>query len=81
MPELPEVESVRVGVHEWTAGTTITGAEVIDPRILGTTSQRRIDAGAADGFVSAVTGRRIIGAQRRGKSARSSSKARRGKRR
>lgn len=31
MPELPEVESVRVGVHEWTAGTTITGAEVIDP--------------------------------------------------
>ncbi|TGD38299.1 bifunctional DNA-formamidopyrimidine glycosylase/DNA-(apurinic or apyrimidinic site) lyase [Brevibacterium aurantiacum] len=67
MPELPEVESVRVGVHEWTAGTTITGAEVIDPRILGTTSQRRIDASAADEFVEAVTGRRIIGAERRGK--------------
>ncbi|MDN6159125.1 MAG: bifunctional DNA-formamidopyrimidine glycosylase/DNA-(apurinic or apyrimidinic site) lyase, partial [Brevibacterium sp.] len=40
MPELPEVESVRLGVHEWTAGATITGAEVLDPRILGTTSQR-----------------------------------------
>lgn len=67
MPELPEVESVRVGVHEWTAGTTITGAEVIDPRILGTTSQRRIAASGADGFVAAVSGRRIIGAERRGK--------------
>lgn len=67
MPELPEVESVRLGVDEWTAGATITGAEVIDHRILGTTSQRRIDASAADGFVTAVTGRRIIGAERRGK--------------
>lgn len=67
MPELPEVESVRIGVHEWTAGTTITGAEVLDPRILGTTSQRRIDASAVDGFSTAVTGRRIIGAERRGK--------------
>ena len=67
MPELPEVESVRLGVHDWTAGATITGAEVIDPRILGTTSQRRIDAAAADGFVTAVTGSRIIGAERRGK--------------
>ncbi|GAA1530907.1 bifunctional DNA-formamidopyrimidine glycosylase/DNA-(apurinic or apyrimidinic site) lyase [Brevibacterium picturae] len=67
MPELPEVESVRLGVHEWTAGTTITGAEVLDPRILGTTSQRRIDASAVDGFLAAVSGRRIIGAERRGK--------------
>ncbi|MGO2037308.1 MAG: bifunctional DNA-formamidopyrimidine glycosylase/DNA-(apurinic or apyrimidinic site) lyase [Brevibacterium sp.] len=67
MPELPEVESVRRGVHEWTAGTTITGAEVIDPRILGTTSQRRIDPAAVSGFVSAVAERRIIGAERRGK--------------
>ncbi|MCF2573017.1 bifunctional DNA-formamidopyrimidine glycosylase/DNA-(apurinic or apyrimidinic site) lyase [Brevibacterium sp. UCMA 11754] len=67
MPELPEVESVRLGVHEWTAGTTITGAEVIDPRILGTTSQRRINASAVDEFVAAVSGRRIIGAERRGK--------------
>ena len=67
MPELPEVESVRRGVHEWTAGTTITGAEVLDPRILGTTSARRVDPSAVDGFVSAVTGHRIIGAERRGK--------------
>lgn len=67
MPELPEVESVRLGVQDWTAGATITGAEVLDPRILGTTSQRRIDAAAAEGFVAAVTGRRIIGAERRGK--------------
>src|SRR5699024_155573 len=67
MPELPEVESVRRGVHEWTADTTITGAEVLDPRILGTTSARRVEPSAVDGFVSAVTGHRIIGAERRGK--------------
>lgn len=67
MPELPEVESVRRGVDEWTAGTTITGAEVLDPRILGTTSQRRIDASAVSGFVSAVTGAHIWRAERRGK--------------
>lgn len=67
MPELPEVESVRVGVHDWTAGARITGAEVIDPRILGTTSARRIAPAAVDGFITAVTGRRIIGAERRGK--------------
>ena len=29
MPELPEVESVRRGVDEWTAGALITGAEVV----------------------------------------------------
>ncbi|WP_167197495.1 bifunctional DNA-formamidopyrimidine glycosylase/DNA-(apurinic or apyrimidinic site) lyase [Brevibacterium pigmentatum] len=67
MPELPEVESVRRGVDEWTAGTTITGAEVADPRILGTTSQRRIDPSAVSGFVSAVTGAHILRAERRGK--------------
>ena len=67
MPELPEVESVRRGVDEWTAGTTITGAEVADPRILGTTSQRHIDPSAVSGFVSAVTGAHILGAERRGK--------------
>ncbi|MGC3020175.1 MULTISPECIES: bifunctional DNA-formamidopyrimidine glycosylase/DNA-(apurinic or apyrimidinic site) lyase [unclassified Brevibacterium] len=67
MPELPEVESVRRGVDEWTTGTTITGAEVIDPRILGTTSQRRIDPSAIDGFVTAVNGAHILGAERRGK--------------
>jgi formamidopyrimidine-DNA glycosylase len=67
MPELPEVESVRSGVHEWTAGTTITGAEVLDTRILGMTSQRRIDPSAVSGFVSAVTGAHIWRAERRGK--------------
>ena len=67
MPELPEAESVRRGVDEWTAGTTITGAEVADPRILGTTSQRRIDPSAVSGFVSAVTWARILRAERRWK--------------
>ncbi|WP_209323310.1 bifunctional DNA-formamidopyrimidine glycosylase/DNA-(apurinic or apyrimidinic site) lyase [Brevibacterium renqingii] len=67
MPELPEVESVRVGVHEWTAGATITDVEVLDSRILGTTSARSIDPAAVDGFTTAVAGRRIIGAERRGK--------------
>ncbi|RBP67935.1 DNA-(apurinic or apyrimidinic site) lyase [Brevibacterium sanguinis] len=67
MPELPEVESVRRGVHEWTAGATITRAEVLDPRILGTTSQRRVSPDAVADFVDAVTGRSIRAAERRGK--------------
>lgn len=67
MPELPEVESVRRGVDEWTSGTVITGAEVADPRILGTTSQRRIEPSAVEGFVSAVGGQRILHVERRGK--------------
>jgi formamidopyrimidine-DNA glycosylase len=67
MPELPEVESVRRGVDEWTAGALITSAEVADPRILGTTSQRRIDSSAVAGFIAAVAGQRIVHAERRGK--------------
>lgn len=67
MPELPEVESVRRGVHEWTAGATITRAEVIDPRILGTTSQRRIAVGAEETFSRSLAGLRIVSAERRGK--------------
>ena len=45
MPELPEVESVRRGVDEWTAGALITGAEVVDPRILGTKIGKHADEG------------------------------------
>lgn len=67
MPELPEVESVRRGVHEWTAGATVVSAQFIDSRILGTTSARDLSADAVTGFTSAVAGRRIRGAERRGK--------------
>ncbi len=67
MPELPEVESVRRGVDEWTAGARVTAAEVVDPRILGTTSARRIDEATAAAFAERVTGASITGAERRGK--------------
>ncbi|GAA1643926.1 MULTISPECIES: bifunctional DNA-formamidopyrimidine glycosylase/DNA-(apurinic or apyrimidinic site) lyase [Brevibacterium] len=67
MPELPEVESVRRGLAEWTTGALITGAEVIDHRILGTTSARRIDPGLAADFTDRIVGERITGAERRGK--------------
>ncbi|MFS2292914.1 MAG: DNA-formamidopyrimidine glycosylase, partial [Actinomadura sp.] len=32
MPELPEVEVVRRGLEQWTAGRTIASAEVLHPR-------------------------------------------------
>ncbi|GAA3510533.1 bifunctional DNA-formamidopyrimidine glycosylase/DNA-(apurinic or apyrimidinic site) lyase [Aeromicrobium panaciterrae] len=61
MPELPEVEVVRLGIHDHVVGRTITGAEVFDVR-----SVRRHLAGPAD-FVSRLEGRTVVGAARRGK--------------
>ena len=61
MPELPEVEVVRRGLAEHVVGRTVLHVEVLHDRPL-----RRHLAGPAD-FVAAVTGRRILGAHRRGK--------------
>ncbi|WP_349827569.1 bifunctional DNA-formamidopyrimidine glycosylase/DNA-(apurinic or apyrimidinic site) lyase [Brevibacterium litoralis] len=67
MPELPEVESVRRGLQDWAAGHRVIRARVLDPRILGTTSQRVVPPGAADHFVSRITGARLDSVERRGK--------------
>ncbi|MEJ7832298.1 MAG: bifunctional DNA-formamidopyrimidine glycosylase/DNA-(apurinic or apyrimidinic site) lyase, partial [Nocardioides sp.] len=61
MPELPEVEVVRAGLARHVLGSTITGVEVLHPRPV------RRDPGGPEGFVAALTGRRILDARRRGK--------------
>jgi len=61
VPELPEVEVVRRGLESHVVGRTVTDVDVLHPRPV-----RRHAAGAAD-FAALVTGRRILGACRRGK--------------
>ena len=61
MPELPEVEVVRLGIAEHVVGRTITHAVVHDVR-----SVRRHMAGARD-FMDRLQGRMVVGAARRGK--------------
>lgn len=61
MPELPEVEVVRLGIQDHVVGRTIASVEIFDVR-----SVRRHHAGPAD-FISRLAGRTIIGAARRGK--------------
>jgi formamidopyrimidine-DNA glycosylase len=61
VPELPEVETVRVGLQRWVAGRTIAAVEVSHPR-----SVRRHGAGAED-LTSRLAGARIEAASRRGK--------------
>lgn len=61
MPELPEVESIRRGLHTWISGRTVTGVEVRHPRAV-----RRHLAGADD-FAARLTGTTVTGTHRRGK--------------
>ena len=61
MPELPEVEVVRLGIQDHVVGHTITRVVVHDVR-----SVRRHLPGAAD-FVHRLEGRTVVGAARRGK--------------
>ncbi|ROP40653.1 bifunctional DNA-formamidopyrimidine glycosylase/DNA-(apurinic or apyrimidinic site) lyase [Saccharothrix texasensis] len=61
MPELPEVEVVRRGLHEHVAGRTVEAVEVLHPRAI-----RRHLPGAAD-FAVRLTGQRLEAARRRGK--------------
>lgn len=67
MPELPEVESVRRGLAEWITGARVIDVRVLDRRILGTTSQRRIPPAAVDAFAAAITGASLRTPERRGK--------------
>jgi formamidopyrimidine-DNA glycosylase len=61
VPELPEVETVRVGLQRWAVGRTIRSVDLHGPRTV-----RRHAGGPAD-FAARVTGRRIESAARRGK--------------
>jgi formamidopyrimidine-DNA glycosylase len=61
MPELPEVEVVRRGLHTHVVGKTITAVRVHHPRAV-----RRHEAGPAD-LTARLLGARIAGTDRRGK--------------
>lgn len=61
MPELPEVEVVRLGLEPVVTGATVASVAVFDERSL-----RRHD-GPAEDFVARMTGARFEGASRRGK--------------
>lgn len=61
MPELPEVEVVRLGLESHVVGTTIESVEVFHPRAV-----RRHIAGDRD-FTGQLRGRTIVAAERRGK--------------
>ncbi|MCW2836228.1 MAG: formamidopyrimidine-DNA glycosylase [Marmoricola sp.] len=61
MPELPEVEVVRLGLEAHVMGHPISSVEVLHPRPV-----RRHLAGAAD-FAARLTGRTFTAARRRGK--------------
>ena len=61
MPELPEVETVRVGLDAAAVGRVVNHVEVFGPRTV-----RRQPGGAAE-FIARVSGRAITAACRRGK--------------
>jgi formamidopyrimidine-DNA glycosylase len=61
MPELPEVEVVRLGLVDHVLGRTI-----VDVRVLHERAVRR-HAGGIEDFVDRLRGRTVVGAHRRGK--------------
>ena len=61
MPELPEVETVRVGLEAAAVGRVVDSVEVFGPRTV------RRQPGGVPEFVARVTGRKITAAHRRGK--------------
>ncbi|GAA1631308.1 bifunctional DNA-formamidopyrimidine glycosylase/DNA-(apurinic or apyrimidinic site) lyase [Actinoplanes couchii] len=61
MPELPEVETVRMGLAKWVTGRTIATAEVLHPRAI-----RRHLPGDAH-FAAVLAGRTVGEISRRGK--------------
>ncbi len=61
MPELPEVEVVRLGLLDHVVGRTIRDVRVLHERAV------RRHTGGADDFAARLRGRRVVGANRRGK--------------
>jgi formamidopyrimidine-DNA glycosylase len=61
VPELPEVEVVRIGLEKHVVGARVDAVEVLHPRPV------RRDHRGSTGFVAALTGRRVDAVRRRGK--------------
>jgi formamidopyrimidine-DNA glycosylase len=61
LPELPEVETVRMGLAKWVTGRTIASAEVLHPRAI-----RRHLPGDVH-FAAVLAGRTVLDISRRGK--------------
>jgi formamidopyrimidine-DNA glycosylase len=61
VPELPEVETVRVGLERYVVGREIRCAQVLHPRAV------RRDPAGPSGFEAAIAGRHLQAADRRGK--------------
>lgn len=61
MPELPEVEVVRQGIHEYVVGKTISKISVHHPRAV-----RRQTGGEAE-FIARLKNRTVVDTKRRGK--------------
>ena len=59
MPELPEVETIRVFVDKHVRGKTITAIDMDLPRLIKNTTAARFEA--------ALTGQTLEGVERRGK--------------
>lgn len=61
MPELPEVETVRLGLERSVTGHRVTGVRILDARAV------RRHVGGPDDFATTVAGRRFGTPRRRGK--------------
>ncbi|MCR8895655.1 bifunctional DNA-formamidopyrimidine glycosylase/DNA-(apurinic or apyrimidinic site) lyase [Gordonia sp. GONU] len=61
MPELPEVETVRMGLEKHLTGRTVTSVEVLHPR-----AARRHVGGEPD-LIGRLAGKHVTGVRRRGK--------------
>src|SRR5215207_6876082 len=59
MPELPEVETIKEDLRELVVGSTIEGAEVLDPAL--------VEQPSPEEFARRLGGCRITGARRRAK--------------
>src|SRR3990172_6058046 len=70
MPELPEVETIRLGLEKYALGHSISEAIVLNPSVL---------AGSAEMFAQNIIGRQITGLERKGKALAMTLDARNGK--
>lgn len=68
MPELPEVEALRLSLWPYIQNQTVLQVHVITPKLIsGKGTHRQSNQAKATEFVNNITGRQIIGLQRRAK--------------
>ena len=68
MPELPEVENLRIGLEREIKGQKILSAEVRLPKLVsGTGNKREASSAKATEFIKGVSGKKIIAIDRRAK--------------